>query len=847
MTQRKVCTHLRFLGLLLALVVAGAVIGSASGTASGDGPVPTSFRKGEVIVELKIGARIEDVNARHGTSTIQRVYGTNFYRLATPRLKKENKHRRKLAKDPDVLSASLNPVVVSPVSLFGRSTVGFPDGHPTIDRSRDQYALQTLFGDLEAIRMRSLGTGVIVAVIDTGIDSLHPDIAGHLWTNPGEIDGDFIDNDGNGLIDDLHGWDFVTGSHNPVDAPDNPDTSVSGHGTFIAGLIALVAPAAKIMPVRAFDSQGVSDAFTVSQAIKYAADNGARVINLSFGSPDDAALMHDAVRYATQRGILLVAAVGNDNVNTNFSPQFPANWNTEVMGVAAVDASDHKANFSNFGAGVSVAAPGVRLISLYPQANGSARYAQWSGTSFATPLAVAEAALILEKNSNTQALRSLIENTASSIDDRNPGFQGLLGRGRLNPLEALRTFDPPNTHAEILLYPTAVEPLARGHAEIETTDLQQQFEIEVSSARPRAHYRVFVDDVLVADDASTPAAVTSNFGSLRIEFSTQPDHDQLPLPPSMTPVSRIVHVEVRDDQNQIVLGGYFRPVTSGGGPVGQQFEKEVEFSATGVAPQASGSARIEVDSQRERLRVEADGLFPGSYRILADGVLLGFATPRSAYFRVEYTSDGSSGLLLPQSLIPAARIARVEVQNSVGQVVLEGVFGTSSGNVGGDDGGGGGGGSSEAQFTGAIENLPGGSFLGDWRVDGVTVHVSPATEIRQDKGPAVVGAQVEVRGIPQADGSVTATRIEVLSGGSGGGGDGGGGGGGGSETRFTGTIEAVPPGFIGTWVISGTIVHATSTTEIDDRDRAVVGATVEVRGSRQSDGSVLASRIKPEH
>src|SRR5262249_56220296 len=104
---------------------------------------------------------------------------------------------------------------------------------------------------------------------------------------------------------------------NPIDPPGKPATTVAGAGSFIAGLIAVMAADGKMLAVRGFDSQGVSDAFTVSQAIKYAADRGAQVINLSFGSADDSTLMHDAVRYAAERGSMLIAAVGNDNLNTD--------------------------------------------------------------------------------------------------------------------------------------------------------------------------------------------------------------------------------------------------------------------------------------------------------------------------------------------------------------------------------------------------------------------------------------------------------------------------------------------------------------------------------------------------
>ncbi|HMG34282.1 MAG TPA: S8 family serine peptidase [Blastocatellia bacterium] len=837
------------LGTSVVLLLCALLSGLSGKEARAQTPGEPTYRKGEVIVELKAGAKIADINARFGTTTIEWLYGTYLYRLQTPNQRKEKKFRKRLAKDPNVLSAALNPVVMSPISLFGRSTVGFPDGHAVLGQTRLQYSSQLLFAEMDAVRQRSTGTNILIAVIDTGVDLTHPDLAGHLWTNPKEIPGDGIDNDANGLIDDFDGWDFVKGTSNPSDTPGDPATTVAGHGTFIAGLIALMAPDAKILPVRAFDSQGVSDAFTVSQAIKYAADRGAQVINLSFGSADDSTLMHDAVRYAAERGSMLIAAVGNDNLNTDLDPQFPANWNSDVMGVAAVDALDHKADFSNFGSSVSISAPGVRLFSLYPQSGGNPQYAQWSGTSFAAPLAVAEAALILEKSSRGVDLRQIIENTATRIDDRNPSFKGLLGHGRLNPIDALTSLDPPVVdHTEIDLIPMDPQNSAQGHAEIDISGSTQVFKIDAHNVGPREHYSVIVDGVVVADDTITQASIANYFGSFNIQFSSQPDSEHLPLPPSMNPVTRIVHVEVLDDENIVLLTGDFRPISggTGGGPSGQSFEKEARLTPTPLTPGAYGRAKVEIESQRSILEVEGSGLPSGqSFVVFADGVAVGPVIPVSGYFKARYTSDGSSGQVLPAALLPASKISRIEVRDPTSGVALQGTFQAGSGDIGGggdDDG--------ESRFTAAIQSLPAGSLIGDWVVGSTVVHVSQSTELRQDKGPFVVGATVEVRGAAQPDGSVNATRIEVEDSGSGGGGGTGGGGGGGSgggeSTRFTGTVEMLPPsGFIGDWVVSGKTVHVNSSTEIkQEHGNVMVGATVEVEGTTQSDGSVTASKIE---
>src|SRR5204863_4249659 len=138
------------------------------------------------------------------------------------------------------------------------------------------YTAQQILTQLNAneVQNYATGEGIIIAVIDTGVDLTHPKLATKLWkdTRPGADIINGIDDDNDGLIDDLYGWDFISGNGDPSDKGlTNSQTSVVGHGTFIAGIIKLLAPGATILPVRAFDSDGLSDAFTVSEAIKYAA------------------------------------------------------------------------------------------------------------------------------------------------------------------------------------------------------------------------------------------------------------------------------------------------------------------------------------------------------------------------------------------------------------------------------------------------------------------------------------------------------------------------------------------------------------------------------------------------
>lgn len=649
-----------------------------------------AFRKGEVVVEIKPGAGVEAVNQRHATATIERIFGTNFYRLRIPQGKSETKWVRRLARDADVLSASVNPLVMSPSSVFARVTVGFPDGQATPGGDRAAYLSQPeLFQllNLSDAHLRSRGVGVVVAVIDTGIDRTHIDLISHLWRDDrqdGEAGTGGVDRDHDGLIDDAWGWDFVENDNDPTEVAGDPAVSVAGHGTFIAGLLALIAPGCRIMPIRAFTPDGMSNAFTVAAAIKYATDHGASVINLSFGSPSNSSVVREAIKYARQNGATLVAAMGNENQDTDSNPQYPAVLG-KVMGVAAIDTDSRKASFSNFGSNVRVDALGVKLTSTYPGAEGeSGGYANWSGTSFAAPLAAAEAALLLA-DERRQDARSTIEATAVKIDRLNPGFSGKLGRGRIDPLAALDYLlgdrFPAGNYVSLALTAGPGEEGASGGVGISVTGSQQEFEIFARSLSVRATYRLVVDGKEIA-----PAGFTTNsFGGLELVFSTDRESDDetgrapLRLPGELNPVMNIKHVELRDG-DRVVLQGDFAPIVGGTGPNGQLLDKRAPLAPAEVAAQASGRAHIAVEAKHEELSIEASGLLPGaSYKIIVDGIDLGQAvaqaqTSQSAYLRIQLTDDPRGATGLPPALRPVTGIRHVELRDSSDRLVLQGDF-----------------------------------------------------------------------------------------------------------------------------------------------------------------------------
>jgi subtilisin family serine protease len=258
--------------------------------------------------------------------------------------------------------------------------------------------------DMDAPEAWDVQTGsrnVVVAVLDTGVDWGHEDLAANIWINPGEINGeDGVDDDGNGYVDDIRGWDFVPkeGDNDPVD--DN------GHGTHVSGTIGAegdngigitgVTWAVSIMPLKTLDKEGTGTVAEEIEAIEYAIANGAKIINASFSGEDYSKLEYDAIKSAQDARILLVAAAGNNGSNNDDTPEYPASYNlNNIIAVAATDHNDRLAHFSNYGAlTVDVAAPGVDIYSTKTDNS----YSLASGTSMAAPHVSGLAALIWSQN-----------------------------------------------------------------------------------------------------------------------------------------------------------------------------------------------------------------------------------------------------------------------------------------------------------------------------------------------------------------------------------------------------------------------------------------------------------------
>ncbi len=311
-------------------------------------------------------------------------------------------------------------------------------------------------------------SNVVVAIVDSGVDWRHPDLGGThpdkvngaIWTNWEEYYGNpGQDDDGNGKIDDIRGWDFVNvpGDGWPDEddsVADNDPSDYESHGTNCAGIVAGiagngigvagVAHGCKVMAVRVGwlpdgSSQGVVRMDFASQGMVYAANNGADVVNASWGSTS---FLSFAVSACQSAGVLIVTAAGNDNTDSDGGLGVPSYLSTVsgALAVAATDQSDAKASFSNFGSWVEISAPGVAMYTTaYNATTQSSTYASVQGTSFSSPLTAGAAALVWSANPGLSytALGNLLRNTADDIDDINPSYANQLGSGRVNLLRAL--------------------------------------------------------------------------------------------------------------------------------------------------------------------------------------------------------------------------------------------------------------------------------------------------------------------------------------------------------------------------------------------------------------------------
>ncbi len=282
-------------------------------------------------------------------------------------------------------------------------------------------------------------TNITVAIVDNAIQITHPDIAANKWINPGEIPGNGIDDDGNGFIDDINGWDVADDDNNP-----NPPNSSFNHGTHCAGDasgvtnngtgIASIGWGLRIIAVKATPDAGNSGSIYAGyDGILYAARVKAKVISCSWGGTGSAASEQSVINYAWGRGCIVVCAAGNDN---NSTLHYPAAYNN-VFCVASTGSTDVRSSFSCYGTWVDISSPGENIYSTIPNNT----YGNMSGTSMATPITAGLCGLILAKNPymSPQAVLNCITSTAANIYtvSGNASYSGKLGAGRIDAYAAL--------------------------------------------------------------------------------------------------------------------------------------------------------------------------------------------------------------------------------------------------------------------------------------------------------------------------------------------------------------------------------------------------------------------------
>jgi subtilisin family serine protease len=284
---------------------------------------------------------------------------------------------------------------------------------------------------VEAWDIRTDASSIVVAVIDTGIDYTHPDLVDNMWVNPGEIAGDGVDNDGNGYIDDIYGYDFINNDADPMDD--------HNHGTHVAGTIgaqgdngigvAGVAWDVQLMALKFLGASGGGSSSGAIAAINYAAANGADIANNSWGGGGFSSSLQNAINNFVDGGGIFTAAAGNHGGNNDDRPFYPANYNN-VISVAASTRTDAKAGFSGFGVNtVDIAAPGAAILSTIP-GNG---YASFNGTSMATPV-VSGAFAVLAAEYPEDTNQELIDRMMAAAD---PVLTEYTTYGRLNLSAAL--------------------------------------------------------------------------------------------------------------------------------------------------------------------------------------------------------------------------------------------------------------------------------------------------------------------------------------------------------------------------------------------------------------------------
>ncbi len=399
--------------------------------------VAGSHAAGEILVRFKPTASKRDIcqlNRKTEGRIVQQIKQLGIYRIRLPENKSISKTINQYAGEQMVELVQPN---------YEYQLMAVPND--PIYGEGSQWNLQRIQLE-EAWDITTGSSSTVVAVIDSGVDCAHPDLAENIWQNPGEIPDNSIDDDNNGFVDDAIGWDFVNNDNDPFD--DYIDNyGIPGHGTSTAGIISAVTDngegvagiswASRIMAIKCADSGGNLNDFDLSSSIVYATDNGARVICMSLGGPTTSPILASAVNYAYSKGSFMVAAVGNKTGQNEQRVYYPAGLD-HVVGVAATTGTDAHAEFSIFNSSCDVAAPGESIWTTGISDTAYEYFAE-DGTSTAAPHVAGVAALLLSHNPllSPDDLESIIMVTSDDLGVY--GWDSYFGYGRINAWKALNS------------------------------------------------------------------------------------------------------------------------------------------------------------------------------------------------------------------------------------------------------------------------------------------------------------------------------------------------------------------------------------------------------------------------
>jgi subtilisin family serine protease len=410
------------------LILVGSAIQAQAAGPSGSLQTTGEYVPGEIIVKLRSKSKSMQAQAFIGKSVSEKGMtlkgtwnGLNMHHFALKPGVSVEATIAEMKNDPDV-------EFVEPNYVVRMQSTGMEGTPVSMDVVREQSVndvsafSQTAAPIGEATGWTAQTVGLsppVVAVIDTGIDPTHTVFAssGAVWTNSHEIASNQVDDDSNGYVDDVHGWNFVSNTNSPYDD--------DGHGTHVSGIIlgvsqditaAVLQPASiRIMPLKFLDSTGAGSTSDAVKAIYYAVNNGAKVLNNSWGGGGFSNSLLNAIAFAYDHKVVFVAAAGNASSNNDSTPTYPANYNVpNMISVAATTDADGWASFSNFGVStVHVGSPGNSIYSTFP----NNMWGHASGTSMATPFVAGMAALMVRESPTMTGyqVKSLIFSAGNQI------------------------------------------------------------------------------------------------------------------------------------------------------------------------------------------------------------------------------------------------------------------------------------------------------------------------------------------------------------------------------------------------------------------------------------------------